>query len=146
MAEVSLSVDPILGGAAATIAGAVSWYLRQLTKDRRAQREQREREIQVLAELKAAVVALPSFIAALAAVEAALEALRRQFEDRTNWMLRERRPTPLGDDVPEEIDPELTPAPGLREARARARTPPGGVGALRGGRYHKRGGRDPSDS
>lgn len=136
--DAETAVGAVVGGTAG--GGLITVLVREFIRDRRAHRAVAAQQTAILAEMKAALVCLPTLQAALVAVQVAVEALHDRFEERTRWMIRERRPTPLDGPAPDPIDPELTPAPGLRAARERTRTPPGGVGALRG-RYHHRGDR-----
>lgn len=144
MDDTTTVVGGVVGGVAGT--GIVGVLVREFIRERRARIKIAAQQTTILAEMKVAVASLPTLVAALTAVHAAVDHLRQLVDDRTLWMLRERRPTPLRDDAaPDEVDRELTPVEGLRELRARTRTPPRGVRAA--GRYGPRGGgRDPDDA
>lgn len=82
--------------------------------------------------LAAIATALGWGIRQLIALLRAINENLTRLEERTRWMVRARRPTPLDEPAPADVDPELTPVDGLREARERTRTPPGGT------EYHHR--------
>lgn len=79
--------------------------------------------------LAAIAAALGWGIRQLVALLRAINENLTRLEERTRWMVRERRPTPIDEPAPVADDDEVTPVEGLREARARTRTPPRGVAA-----------------
>jgi hypothetical protein len=90
--------------------------------------------------LAAIAAALGWGIRQLVALLRAINENLTRLEERTRWMVRERRPTPLDEPAPEPADPELTPVDGLRAARARVRTNPRGVPTEYSHRPPRRGG------
>ena len=136
MDDTTTVVGGVVGGVAGT--GIVGVLVREFIKAARARTRIAAQQTAILAEMKVAIAVMPTLVAAMTAVQTAVDALHDRFEERTRWMVRERRPTPLDGPVPQPVDLELTPVDGLRDARARTRTPPGGVRAIEG-RYHQRG-------
>ncbi len=130
MADVTLTLDPVIGAAVTALTGGIVWFLKQVVKDRRARTAAIVEQSRLLIRIEVLLAGLGEITGFFA-----------MFEERTRWMVRERRPSSLDEReheegaAPEEVEYEYTPVDGLREIRERTRTPPGGTPRVSGGKY-----------